>query len=104
VGDGDKGELDNGDIGGMMDLTKKEKERRLHNQHYIITFSQSPTGHELQSYTNPISLPSTTFFAFLVSSTSTIEHGQLKLDFASLELGTRLCVVQGFDFASTPGF
>ena len=27
--------------------------------------------------------------------------GRLELDFASLKLGTRLCVVQGLDFAST---
>lgn len=30
--------------------------------------------------------------------------GQPKFDFASLELGTRLRVVQGLDFASAPGF
>jgi hypothetical protein len=41
----------------------------------------------------PLSLRSTTFF--LVSGSFSGEYGWLKLDFASLVLWTRLCVVQG---------
>lgn len=39
-----------------------------------------------------------------MSSSFSVEDGQVKLDFASLELGIRLCVVLGLDLVLTAGF
>ena len=79
----------------MMDLGKETM--MLHN--HIISNRWERTSFPQTHFF--ISLHSTTFFGEL---SILVEDGQFKLDFASLELRTRLRVVQGLDFVSTPRF
>jgi hypothetical protein len=90
---GGMGELDNGSHGDGL----RKKKRWC----YIITLAID--GKELFSH-RIISLSPSTRQLLPGELSILVEDGQLKLDFASLELRTRLRVVQGLDFASTPRF